>query len=158
MDAEVRPAAPLEGSAQRPAGEAAPGQCQENAAVAARRCSCRAAGGPAVAASAAAKHTVEEPQHTVDRSTPWIAGAKRSAAMFGGFYAGCALDPTCQWSIDRRGGRDGTPATTGMEDADRKKGSWLILGHSHKAEKAKQLNAGIPEQNASNQIFIVTLT
>ena len=78
--------------------------------------------------------------------------------MFGGLYAGCALDPTCQWSVDRRGGRDGTPATTGMEDADRKKGSWLILGHSHKAEKAKQLNAGIPEQNASNQMFIVTLT
>ena len=42
--------------------------------------------------------------------------------------------------------------------ADQKKGSWLILVHSHKAEKAKQLNAGIPEQNASNQIFIVTLT
>ena len=89
-----------------------------------------------------------------NRSTPWIAGAKCSAAMFGGFYAGCALDPTCQWSIDRRGGRDGTPATTGMEDADRKKGSWLIRGHSHKAEKAKQLNAGIPEQNASNHFSL----
>ena len=59
---------------------------------------------------------------------------------------------------DRRAGWDGTPVTTGMEHADRKKGSCLILVHSHRAEQAKQLNARIPEQNASNQIFIVTLT
>ena len=30
---------------------------------------------------------------------------------------------------------------------------WLILGHSHKAEKAKQLNAGIPEQERTGKKY-----